>query len=138
MSGLLLAVRCVMAAVWFYNGLWLKLIARDAHHLEIVSAVVAGTRVPPVVGLSVIGGGETLLALGVLSGLWPRFVNGFQIGLLVVMNVCGIIFGGGAIERPVGLLIANLPLIACASMVIALGPGRFAMGRGGGERRAGA
>ncbi len=129
MSWFLFAVRCVLAAVWVYHGLWLKLVVRDTHHLEIVGAVVGGTGISPIVGLGIIGSGETLLALGIMSGLWPRFVNSFQIGLLVLMNGCGILFGGGAIERPLGLVIANLPLVACAAMVIVFGPGRLALGR---------
>ncbi len=130
MSGFLFAVRVVMALVWFYNGLWLKLWERDAHHLEIVAAAVGGTGVSAGLALAGIGGGETLLALGILSGIWARFVNGFQIGLLVVMNGVGILAGGGAIERPIGLLVSNLPLVTCAAMVMIFGPGKWALGRG--------
>ncbi len=125
MPGFLFAVRCVMALVWFYNGLWLKIWARDVHHLAIVTSATANTGIEPGFAMIFIGGGETLLALGLLSGLWPRFVNAFQICLLLSMNIAGIILGGGAIERPVGLLIANLPLMLCAALVMIFGPGRW-------------
>ncbi len=130
MDGTLLAVRGAMAAVWLYNGLWLKCLVRDPHHLEIVAAAVGGTGLAAGTALSLIGAGETLLAVGILSGIWWRFVNGFQIGLLVLMNGLGIVFGGGAIERPMGLVISNLPLVACAAMVLVRGPGKFRLGRG--------
>lgn len=118
-----LAARAVMALVWLYNGLWLKLIVDDAHHEKIV----ASTFHDPALGkmlLSGIGVAETILALAILSGRWPRLVNGAQIAALVAMNAAGILCSG-QIERPAGLVVSNLPLVVCAVAIIVFGPGRW-------------
>jgi uncharacterized membrane protein YphA (DoxX/SURF4 family) len=116
-----------LALVWLYNGLWLKVISLDPHHLEIVRSVAAGTSIDPTVLLRTIGGCETLLAIGILSGLLYRFVSYFQIVIVLVMNVIGTLFGGGAIAHPVGLIVSNLPLIMCALVVALRGPGAFSL-----------
>ena len=129
---LIFAVRLSLAMVWLYNGLWLKVIALDAHHLEIMRAVCGGTHagtaatIDPVFLLRLIGSCETLLGLGALSGLFYRFVSYFQIAIVLLMNVIGAM-SSSAIAHPFGLIISNLPLIACASIVAANGPGAWAL-----------
>jgi uncharacterized membrane protein YphA (DoxX/SURF4 family) len=114
-----LCLRGVLAVVWLYNGLWLKILAVDPHHAQIVASTLGHPA-----WLTAIGAGETLLALGILSGWLSRFVNGFQLFLLVAMNTAGILFSG-QIANPVGLVISNLPLAACAASLIIFGPGRW-------------
>ncbi len=128
---LIFAIRLALAAVWFYNGLWLKVIALDAHHLEIVSSVSSGSGVEPAFILRLIGSAETLLGVGIVSGLFYRFVSYFQIFIIVLMNIIGSIGGGGAIAHPFGLIISNLPTIMCALVVATNGPGAFALKVGG-------
>ena len=132
-SKMIFAIRIALAAVWLYNGLWLKVIAADPHHLEIVRSVAGGIGVEPVTMLQVIGIGETLLGLGILSGLFFRFVSYFQIAVVLAMNVIGAICGGGAIQHPFGLMISNLPMIMCAAVVALHGPGAYSLrcSRGG-------
>jgi uncharacterized membrane protein YphA (DoxX/SURF4 family) len=125
MKNFVFFVRCAMALVWLYNGLWLKVILRDPHHRAIVASVVGSDGWRADVALIVIGAAESLLALGILSGVAHRFVNGFQIAVLLLMNGLGIAFGGGSIEHPIGLLIGNLPLICCALLALLHGPGSF-------------
>lgn len=129
--GLIFAIRLALAAVWFYNGLWLKVIALDAHHLEIVRSVCSSSGIEPAFILRLIGSAETLLGVGIVSGLFYRFVSYFQIFIIVLMNLVGSIGGGGAIAHPVGLIISNLPTIMCALVVAANGPGAFALKLGG-------
>lgn len=130
---LIFAIRLALAAVWFYNGLWLKVIALDAHHLEIVRSVSNNSGIDPAFILRLIGSAETLLGLGIVSGLFYSFVSGFQIVIILLMNLIGSIGGGGAIAHPFGLIISNLPTIMCALVVATNGPGAFALklGRGG-------
>lgn len=126
MNFLLPGVRLAMALVWLYNGLWLKVVLRDPHHRAIVASVFGTDGWGADLALYVIGGAETLLAVGVASGAAYRFVNGFQIAALLAMNALGIAFGGGGIAHPIGLLIQNLPLVCCAALVMIQGPGPFA------------
>jgi uncharacterized membrane protein YphA (DoxX/SURF4 family) len=124
---LVFAIRIVLALVWLYNGLWLKIIALDPHHLEIVTSVAKDTGIDAVIVLRSIGACESLLGIGILSGLFHRFVSYFQIIVILLMNVCGAIFGGGAIQHPFGLVISNLPTIACATVVLIYGPGAYSL-----------
>lgn len=118
-----LAARAVMALVWLYNGLWLKLIVADAHHQQIVASTFHDAALGLMI-MSGIGAGETLLALGILLGCLPKMVNGVQIGVLVGMNAVGILCSG-QIERPAALVVSNLPLVVCAVAIIVFGPGRW-------------
>ncbi|CAN5494404.1 hypothetical protein BH11CYA1_BH11CYA1_13030 [soil metagenome] len=126
-SKLIFAIRVALSLVWLYNGLWLKVIALDAHHLEIVRSVSNSSGVDPVILLRSIGSAETLLGVGILSGLFYRFVSFFQIFIILLMNLIGSIGGGGAIAHPFGLIISNLPTIMCALVVATNGPGAFAL-----------
>ncbi|MDP3506623.1 MAG: DoxX-like family protein [Candidatus Melainabacteria bacterium] len=128
---LIFAIRLALAAVWFYNGLWLKVIALDAHHLDIVRSVSTGSGLEPSFILRLIGGAETLLGIGIVSGLFYRFVSYFQIFIILLMNLIGSVGGGGAIAHPFGLIVSNLPTIMCALVVAANGPGAFALRLGG-------
>jgi uncharacterized membrane protein YphA (DoxX/SURF4 family) len=112
--GFVSAARIIVALTWFYQGLWLKVIARDPHHLEIVERVGLPH---PLIALSVIGVCEGLLAIAVLSGFFPRAVAGFQIAVILSMNLTAILGSGGAIREPIGLLLGNAPLLLCIALV---------------------
>jgi len=121
------AIRCVLALIWFYNGLWLKILHVDPHHLEIVQSVFQVSMNQAADFLNIIGGLETLLGIGILSGLFHRFVNYFQVFILLAMNSVGIVSGEGSISDPAGLLIMNLPTIVCGIIVAIYGPGAFSL-----------
>jgi len=118
-----LSVRGVMALVWLYNGLWLKLVTRDLQHVRIVESVFPDPAAASLV-LTAIGCAETALALAILSGRASRVVNLGQVGLLLAMNGVGIAFSA-EITHPAGLVISNLPLVACALAIVLFGPGRW-------------
>jgi uncharacterized membrane protein YphA (DoxX/SURF4 family) len=123
---LVFCLRVVVAAIWLYEGLWLKLLTRAPHELAVVAGV--GGRLAPERLLELIGGGESLLALGVLCGLWWRPLAWFQLALLAAMNAIGILAGGGAIADPAGLVIRNLPFVMCIILIGLYGPGAWALG----------
>lgn len=121
------AIRCALALIWLYNGLWLKILHVDPHHIEIVQAVFQISVNQAADFLNAIGSLETLLGIGILSGLFYRFVNYFQVFILVVMSGVGIVSGEGSISNPAGPLIMNLPAILCAIIVARHGPGAWAL-----------
>lgn len=123
----LAALRLVVALLWLYEGLYLKVIAPSAHELQIVTEVVGGSGISPRAFMAVIGAGETLLALGVLSGLFFRPLAVFQIVLLLAMNGSGIAFGNGSITEPLSLLVHNLPFLACIALIGVYGPGAYSL-----------
>ena len=130
---LLAAMRLAVAAVWIYEGLWQKVLRPAPHELAIVQSVALGL-LSPLQFLRLIGIGETLLGLGVLSGLYARPLAWFQGVLLVLMNGIGIASSGSAIADPVGLVIRNLPLLLCIAALGVHGPGTLAPRRGEAKR----
>lgn len=110
-------LRVAVAAVWLYEGLWLKVLQPSPHEVAIVRNVVSGTSVSPTLFLALIGIGETLLALAILSGLFARPLAWLQATLLIGMNALGILLGRGAITQPFSLLIHNLPMLACIALL---------------------
>lgn len=129
---LLLAIRFVVALIWFYEGFWQKLVMRDAYELSIVRQFTASDTGAAQL-MSAIGTAETLLAIAVLSGLFARPLAWFQVAILVVMNLTGIFFGNDTIEQPVGLLIKNLPLWTCMATIGFYGPGGWKKDAGTGD-----
>lgn len=124
---IIFVLRVIVALVWLHEGLWQKLIVRAPHEVAVVEAVGPVGLLAPLQLLLLIGAGETLLALGVLSGWFWRALSVFQIVLLVTMNTIGIISSGGtAIPDPVGLVIKNLPLLMCIALIGLYGPGAWA------------
>lgn len=115
------SLRIMIALIWLYNGLWLKVILLDPEHLAVVAGLEQSVLSPENL-LRLIGSCEILLALGIVSGLLNRFVSIFQFTILLVMNIIGIVFSG-AITAPLGLLVQNLPLFFCIALVGFYGPG---------------
>lgn len=99
-------LRMAVALVWLYQGLWHKIIAVDARHLEIVAS--APSFLPPRLALGMIGGLETLFAISILASWRQRLFAWLQIGMLVAMNVAGIFFAGDKIPDIGGMLTMNL------------------------------
>lgn len=102
-------LRLSVVLVWLYQGLWHKLLAVDARHLEIVASAPAF--LPPRLALGVIGGWETLLGLAVLFQWRPRTAAWLQIGTMVGMNAAGILFAGDKIPDIGGMLTMNLVFV---------------------------
>jgi len=103
------ALRTAVALVWLYQGLWLKIIAVEPRHLEIVSSVPSF--VSPRIALGLIGGFESLLGLAFLLGWRLRLFAWLQIGLLVLMNTAGILFASASIPDVPGMVLMNLVFI---------------------------
>jgi uncharacterized membrane protein YphA (DoxX/SURF4 family) len=102
-------LRIAVALVWIYQGLWHKLLAVDARHLEIVAA--ASALLPPRFALGLIGLSETIIAVSILCRWKQRMFAWLQIGMLVVMNAGGIIFAGDKIPDIGGMLTMNLVFV---------------------------
>ncbi len=99
-------LRVSVALVWLYQGLWHKIVAVDARHLEIVAS--APSFLPPRLALGMIGGLETLFAISILLRWKQRPFARVQIGMLLAMNAAGILFAGDKIPDIGGMLTMNL------------------------------
>ena len=108
------AARAALAAVWLYEGLWLKVVKADARQLSIVARVPG---LPPslaAAAMAGIGAVETALGIWVLSGVRPRGAAWAQTGLLVAVNAGGLAFAGDRIATPSRMLARNGVLLAVA------------------------
>jgi hypothetical protein len=113
-----------VAALWLHEGLWLKVVHPAPHELAVVESIAIGPLSARQL-LLLIGWGETFLGMGVLSGLYHRFLAWFQAVVLVLMNGIGVLFAGAAIPDPLGLVIHNLPLLLCILILGMHGPGSW-------------
>ncbi len=107
-------VRCAVAAVWLYEGLWCKLLGRETRQVQVVEAV---PKLGPLVGrhfLKALGLVETAVALWVLSGIAPGLCAIAQTVLLVSLNVNGLLWARHIIHDPGGMVVKNAAFLLLA------------------------
>jgi hypothetical protein len=107
-------VQWAVAAVWLYEGLWCKVLARSAHEFEVVSEV--RFLKPWMVGafLRTLGVIECLIALWVLSGWQPVAAALAQTALLIALNTAGLTLARNKIPDPAGMVFKNAALLVLA------------------------
>jgi hypothetical protein len=113
-------IRCAVAAVWFYEGLWCKLLGREARQVQVVEAV---PKLGPLVGrhfLKGLGVVETAVAVWVLSGIAPGLCAIAQTVLLVSLNANGLIWARHIIHDPAGMVVKNASFLLLAWLGAAL------------------
>ncbi len=110
----LLLIRGSIAMVWFYQGLWLKVLAREPRHQKIVNSVPFLNPKQARAALLGLGLLECAIGLWVLSGQSAPFAALAQTVLLVAMNVCGLIWASRSIPDPAGMLFQNLAFLMLA------------------------
>jgi len=117
----LLLVRCAVAAVWLYEGLWCKVLGRMPNQRAIVEAVPYLGPVPARTFLVALGLLESSLAVWVLSGWQPIWAALVQTGLLVGMNANGLFFARKLIHDPGGMVVKNFVFVLLVWVAAALG-----------------
>jgi DoxX-like protein len=119
----LLLVRSAVALVWFYEGLWCKVLGRERRQLQVVEAV---PKLGPIVGrrfLFALGLAETLLAAWVMSGVLPGLCAIVQTVLLVVLNANGLLWARHVIVDPGGMIVKNFSFLLLAWVAAAMSGG---------------
>lgn len=104
---LLLVGRCAIALVWFYQGMWCKVLGRTPRHAQVVEAAPLFTVASAHIFLVSLGWFETLLGVAVLSGRFPQLTAMTEIGLLVGMNTGGLLWASKIIPDPAGMIVQN-------------------------------
>lgn len=117
----LLLIRCAIAAVWLYEGLWCKVLRRLPSQGDIVASVpfLGPTRGP--VLLTALGVVECSLAAWVLSGWEPVWAAVAQTLLLVGMNGNGLVFARRLIHDPGGMVVKNFAFLVLVWVAAAQG-----------------
>jgi uncharacterized membrane protein YphA (DoxX/SURF4 family) len=117
----LLLVRCAIAAVWLYEGLWCKVLRRMPNQKGIVEAVPFLGRSNGQRFLTALGLLECGLGVWVLSGWEPVLAAVVQTGLLLGMNANGLLFARRLIHDPAGMVVKNVVFILLVWVAAALG-----------------
>ena len=75
----------LMALVWLINGLYCKVLNGVPRHEEIVARILGDEYAGSLTRL--IGVLEILIAVWIVSRIWPRLAALLQIGLVLIMNL---------------------------------------------------
>jgi hypothetical protein len=78
-------LRAFFAAVWLINGIWCKLLDGVPRHREIVARILGEEHAAPLTRM--IGAGEVLVAVWILSGIRWKWGCVYQIMMVATMNV---------------------------------------------------
>ena len=105
-------VRIVIAGVWIFHGLYSKILDGVPRHRLIVGRILGDSFARPLT--IVIGAGEILLGLWVLSGRRSRACAMLQTLALVAMNTLEIIFAKELLISAPGMVALNLVLLGGA------------------------
>ena len=100
-------LQVAVAAVWLYEGLWCKVLARSPHQFEVVEQVPFLAPSTSHALLRVLGGVETALAVWVLTAWQPIAAAAVQTALLIGLNSAGIYFSRQRIPDPAGMVVKN-------------------------------
>ena len=107
-------IRVAVAAVWFYEGLWCKLLGGQPHELEVVTAVpYFGPRIGALF-LKALGVVEVALGVWVLTAIAPQACAAAQTLLLVTLNANGLIWSRHIIRDPGGMVVKNFAFLVLA------------------------
>ena len=107
-------IRVAVAAVWFYEGLWCKLLGGQPHELEVVTAVpYFGPRIGALF-LKMLGVVEVALGVWVLTAFAPQACAVAQTLLLVTLNANGLIWSRHIIHDPGGMVVKNFAFLVLA------------------------
>lgn len=105
-------VRIVIAAVWVFHGLYSKILDGIPRHRMIVGQILGEEHARPLAVM--IGLGEILLGLWVLSGRRTFACALFQTLALVAMNTLEILFAKELLISAPGMVALNLLLLGSA------------------------
>jgi uncharacterized membrane protein len=107
-------LQAAVAAVWLYEGLWCKVLARSPHQFEVVEQVPMLAPRTAHTLLRLLGVVETALGFWVLSGWRPIAAAAVQTALLIGLNSAGIYFSRQRIPDPAGMVLKNAALLVLA------------------------
>jgi uncharacterized membrane protein YphA (DoxX/SURF4 family) len=110
----LVVIQISVAAVWFYEGFWCKILGRMQSQLQVVKAV---PRLGPLFGspfLKTIGVLEVALGIWVMSGIAPGACAIVETMFLVVLNVNGLLWARRFIHDPAGMIFKNIAFLMLA------------------------
>ena len=104
-------IRLSIARVWFYQGLWCKVLGGVPRQEAVISTVPFMGAAEVRIALMVLGLVECGLAVWVLSGQRMRQAATVQTALLAAMNSGGLIWAWHLIPDPLGMIVQNIAFL---------------------------
>ena len=104
-------VHIAVAAVWFYEGLWCKLLNGEPNQIRVVEAVPGYGRTWGAQLLKLLGVVEIAIGTWVLINFRPVLCAVVQTALLVGLNGCGLIWARHLIHDPAGMVVKNFAFL---------------------------
>jgi uncharacterized membrane protein YphA (DoxX/SURF4 family) len=100
-----------VAAVWFYEGVWCKLLNGQPRQVRVIEAMPHyGARIGREL-LTLLGVVEALLGVWVLTGIAPIVCAVAQTLLLVTLNAGGLLWARRFIDDPGGMVVKNFAFL---------------------------
>jgi hypothetical protein len=112
-----------LAAVWWYQGAWCKVVHRRPDHRAIVAALPGLLPRRAGIALAGIGVAETALGAWVLTGRRPRAAALAQTAAVIAVTTGGLAVAPERVRRPGRLLARNGALAALAWLPAAVPAG---------------
>lgn len=103
----LIILRGAVASVWLYEGLWSKLLGGASRQVDVVQSVPKFGEKFGRPFLLLLGWVEVALAVWILSGNYPALCAIAQVGLLVCLNINGLLWARHLIHDPAGMVVKN-------------------------------
>jgi uncharacterized membrane protein YphA (DoxX/SURF4 family) len=104
-------IHVAVAAVWFYEGLWCKILNRQPRQVRVVEAMPHyGPRIALKL-LKLLGAVETAVGIWILTGIAPIVCALAQTALLVSLNLCGLLWARRLIDDPAGMVVKNFAFL---------------------------
>lgn len=104
-------IHVAVAAVWFYEGLWCKLLNGEPNQVRVIESVPGyGPRLGPQL-LKLLGVAEVAIGVWVLTGIAPILCATVQTALLVTLNSCGLLWARHLIHDPAGMIVKNFAFL---------------------------
>jgi hypothetical protein len=106
--------RLAVGGVWAYQGVWCKLLGRDAAQRRIVAGLPGVGPARSRAALAAVGAGEAALAAWVVAGRGRRCAAAVQTVAVAAMNAAGLRLARAEVPRPWRLLARNAAFLALA------------------------
>ena len=104
-------IHVAVAAVWFYEGVWCKLLNGQPRQLRVMEAIPHyGARVGKEL-LKLLGVVEAAIGVWVLTGIAPIVCAAAQTLLLVTLNAGGLLWARRLIDDPAGMVVKNFAFL---------------------------
>ena len=104
-------VHIAVAAVWFYEGLWCKLLNGEPNQVKVVEAVPGYGPIWGVQLLKLLGIVEVAVGIWVLIRVTPVLCAIVQTALLVGLNSSGLIWARHLIHDHPGMVVKNFAFL---------------------------